>query len=133
MTNRFYPKGAEKLLKAQVDFEGATLKAAILPSSYTYDPADEFVSDLGTILGSRLTLTNKAVAGGVFDVDDLVFGAVAAGATAKAIILYKDTGSDATSPVLIYLDQIVGWPIATSGAALTAQVSSGATKLFSLV
>src|SRR5574343_558719 len=133
MANTLYPKGAEKTLKGQINWESDTIKAYIVPSSYSYDAADEFLTDLGTTLGTAQTLTSKAVTGGVFDCADITFPAIAAGSTCKAVVYVKDTGSAATSPVLYYKDQIAGWPLATNGGAIEIQEDNGAYKVFSIV
>jgi hypothetical protein len=38
----------------------------------------------------------------------------------------------ATSPVLIYIDTITGFPLATNGGDITIQWDNGAYKIFSL-
>lgn len=133
MANTLFPKGAEKMLSGAIDMTTATIKAVIVPSSYTYDSTDEFLSDLGTTLGTAVTTTAKTVTGGVFDCADITFSAVAGGSTAKAVVYYKDTGSAATSPVIYYQDTITGWPLATNGGDITVQQDSGAYKVFALV
>ena len=133
MANTLYPKGAEKTLKGQINWESDTIKACIVPSSYAYDATDEFLTDLGSTIGTAQTLTNKSAALGTFNCDDLSFPAIASGATCKAIVLYKDTGSSATSPVLEYIDQITGWPLATNGGVIDVQMDNGAYKVFTLV
>ena len=132
MANTLYPKGAQKFLSGGIDITSATIKAVIVPSSYSYDATDEFLADIGTTLGTAQTCTTKSVTGGVFDCDDLTFPAVAAGSTAKAVVYYKDTGSAATSPIFYYQDQITGWPLATNGGDIQVQQDAGTYKVFSL-
>lgn len=129
MTNATYPKGAEKMLSAAINYTSDTIKAALLPSTYTYSTAHEFVSDLGTRIGTDQALANKSIAGGVLDADDLNFGALAPGNTVKALVVYKDTGNASTSPVLFYYDVVAGFPFATNGGVLTVPWDSGAKKI----
>ena len=133
MANTLFPKGAEKFLSGAIDLTTATIKACIVPSSYSYDANDEFLSDLGTTLGTAQTVGSKTVTGGVFDCADITWPTVAAGSTAKAVVYYKDTGSAATSPVLYYQDTITGWPLATNGGDIQVQQDAGAYKVFTLV
>ena len=133
MANRLFPKGAEKILGGLINFSGDTLKAALVPNAYTYSAAHEFLSDIGTLVGTPVTLANKSVAGGVFDADDAAFGAVAAGSTVKALAVYKDTGNPTTSPLLVYFDTVTGFPFSTNGGEVTIPWSEGVAKIFSLV
>lgn len=133
MANKFYPKGAQKVLSAAINFSTDTIKAALVPSAYVYSDTHEFQSDLGTVVGTPVALANKAVAGGVFDADDISFGALAAGSTVKAIALFKDTGSAATSPLIAYYDVVTGFPFSTNGSEVSTPWSDGPAKILSLV
>jgi hypothetical protein len=129
MPNTAYPLGAQKILSGSVNFASDTIKMALLPSSYTFSAAHEFLSALGSRIGTDQTLANKSVAGGVLDGDDLDYGALAPGSTVKALVVYKDTGNSATSPVLFYFDVITGFPFATNGGALTVPWGNDAKKI----
>lgn len=133
MANTYYPKGAEKMLTAAINYSSDTIKVGIVSDAYTYSTAHEFLSDAGTLVGTAQTLASKSITGGVFDAADPAFGAIAPGSTAKALIMWKDTGNPATSPLLAYLDQLTGFPFATNGGAVTVPWSNGAGKIFSLM
>lgn len=133
MANKFYPKGAQKVLSGAINFNADTIKAALVPAAYAYSDAHEFLADLGTVVGIPVTLQNKTVAGGVFDADDISFGALAAGSTVKAIALFKDTGNAATSPLLAYYDVVTGFPFSTNGSEVSTPWSDGPAKILSLV
>lgn len=133
MANQFYPKGAQKLMSAAINLAADTIKVALVPSTYTFSTAHEFLSDLGTSVGTDQTLANKSVAGGVFDADDAEFGAIASGNTIKAAVIYKSTGSAATSPLLCFIDEVVGFPVATNGGEQTVRWSDGSAKIISLL
>lgn len=134
MANSLYTKGKEKILAGNIDFTNNAIKAIIVSSAYTANlTTHEFLSDVdANRLGADATLANKTVATGRLDADDVTWSAVTAGATAKAVILYKDTGTPATSPLLLYIDTITGWPLATSGGDITVQWDNGAYRIFSL-
>jgi hypothetical protein len=134
MANKFYPLGAQKMLRAQIDFDAHVIKAALVSSGYTFSDTHEFLSDTtGTVIGTPITLANKSTLGGVFDADDLEMGAIASGSTAKALILYRDTGSAATSALIGYYDDITGFPFVTNGGAVNIPWSDGSAKILSLV
>ena len=133
MTNRLYPKGAEKLFSGAFNFSSDTLKVALLPSGYVYSATHEFLSDLGTRVGTDQVLADKSIAGGTFDAADSVFGAIAAGSTVAALVIYKDTGNASTSPLIALFDQVTGFPFATNGGEVTVPWSNSAAKIISLV
>ena len=128
-----YPKGGEKMLSGAVNFLTDTLALVALPTSYVYDPAHEFLSGLGALVGTAVTLTNKTITGGVFDADDVDLGAIASGSNIGSLAIIKDTGTAGTSPVLLHLTDVTGFPMATSGSAISVRWSNGSAKIFSLV
>lgn len=134
MANALYGKGKEKLLSGSIDLTTATIKAALVSSSYTPNlSTDEFWSTiLANLLNTAQTLGTKTVTLGVFDAADILFSAVTAGSTAKAVVLYKDTGSNSTSPLIAYIDTITGFPLATNGGDIQIIWDSGANKIFAL-
>ena len=133
MANKFYPKGAEKIMRAAINFDSDTIKAGIVPDAYTFSTSHEFLTDLGAVVGTAQTLTTKSTTGGVFDAADLDFGAIAPGPVCKAIVFYKDTGSAATAPLIEYADEVTGFPMTANGGGITVPISNGAYKIFSLV
>lgn len=134
MAKTLYPKGAEKMLRGAINFEADTIKAAMLSTAYTYSIAHEFFSDVvAHIVGTAQTLTGQTAAGGIFDANDAEFGAVAAGSTIGAFVIFKSTGVDSTSPLLIYSTEATGFPAATNGGTITIPWNNGAGRIMSLV
>lgn len=133
MANKFYPKGKEKMLLAEVNWAADTIKAALVSTAYTYSDSHEFFSSASaSVVGTPATLTDKTTTDGVFDAADVSYAALAAGSTVKALLIYKDTGIASTSPLLGYMDAITGFPMATSGSDVLIPWSNGAAKIFSL-
>lgn len=134
MANALYGKGKEKLLTAAINLSSDTIKASLVSSAYTANlSTDEFFTTIsGSVLNSAQTLGSKTVALGVFDAADITYTAVTAGSTAKAVVIWKDTGSAATSPLLAYIDTITGFPLATNGGDVTIVWDGGAFRIFSL-
>ncbi|MDR0226334.1 MAG: hypothetical protein LBI66_07930 [Burkholderiaceae bacterium] len=133
MSNVLYPKGAQKILGKQIDFGNDAIKAAIVPSGYTFSTAHEFLNELGTTVGTAQSLANKSITGGVFDADDVAFGAIAAGPTLKGVVLFVDTGNATTSPLIAYLDEVTGFPMIANGGAVKAEWNDGSGKILALV
>ena len=134
MANAWYRKGAEKVLLAQVNFDTDTIKARLVKNTYAQNlSTDEFISSVTEITGSTdQTLANPSVTNGVFDADDITFTAVPAGETSEGVVIYKDTGVEGTSPLLMYIDTITGFPLATNGGNVVIQWDNGAYKIVSL-
>lgn len=134
MANVFYTKGKEKILSADIDWVTDTIKVMLVKNTYPQNLAtDEFVADISAYrLNTDQTLGSKTVAGGIFDAGDATFTAVTAGDTSEGVVIYKDTGAEATSPLLAYIDTITGFPLATNGGDITIAWDNGAYKIFSL-
>jgi hypothetical protein len=135
MANALYSKAKQRLLTAAFDFSAVTIKAILVSSSYSPNlTTDEYYNPAisSYILNSAQTLGSKSVTNGVFDAADVTFTAVTAGSTAKAVVLYYDTGTPTTSPLIAYIDTITGFPLATNGGDITIQWDNGSYKIFSL-
>ena len=134
MANTLYTKAKEKILSGDIDFITDTIKVSLVKNTYPQNIAtDEFYADISTyVLSTNQTLTAKTISGGVLDGGDVTYPAVTAGATSEGVVIWKDTGNPATSPVLLYLATIGGFPLLTSGCDITVAWSSGANKIFRL-
>jgi len=134
MANALYAKGKEKMLSGAINFTSDTIKVALVKNTYAQNlSTDEFLSTIAShVLGTSPTLVSKTVANGVFDAADVTWTAVTAGDTCEGVVIFKDTGSAATSPLLAYIDGITGFPLATNGGDVTVQWDNGTYKIFSL-
>jgi hypothetical protein len=134
MANAPYKLGAQAILNAEIDFNTHTIKAALVKNTYPQNlTTHDFYDDISAyVLGTPQTIGTPTIALGIFDGDDVTFTAVTAGDTAEAVVIYKDTGVAGTSPLLLYLDTITGFPIATNGGDIIIQWAAGADKIFSI-
>ena len=105
MSNALYAKGKQKMLAGQIDFSSHPLKVALVSNAYPQSLAsDEFLASVSAyVLNTAKPIVNPTIALGVFDADDVTFAAVSAGAVAEGVVIYKDTGSAATSPLIVRL------------------------------
>lgn len=134
MANALYRNAATLLLTAQLDLSSAPLKVALVDTGvYTFDAAHQFASELtGAIIGTPASLTGQSVVDGVFDANNVTFSGVT-GPTAEAVVIFRDTGDLATSPLLLYWDTgVAGLPFTPNGGDATVAWSNGATKILSL-
>ena len=114
--SQLYNNGIAAL--AGTPYASAPVLALIVDSGHTFDVTNEYVSDVvidevtnATGTGyERKTLTGKTVTADqvnnwvVFDATDLSYTAVETNETWDAVILFIDTGDDATSPLLCYIE-----------------------------
>lgn len=108
---------------------------------YTPDlTADEFLSSIasGARIATSSVLVNKTniqgTVGGTADADDVVFSLVPAGSAIEAFVLYKDTGDEATSPLIMYVDSAsaTGLPVTPNGGNITVSFDTGNNRIFVL-
>ena len=134
MANVMFPLGREGFLDGTIDWDTGDMRTMLVKSTYTYDAADKFLSDLGAVDNGRsASLGSKTVALGVADAADTTITAISAVAC-NALIVFQHTGSDATARLICYIDT------PTSGLPFTPSVSqvvsvawnNGADKIFTL-
>jgi len=111
-----YNNFKELLLLADTNFSSATLKLMLLTSSYTPDQdAHDFIDDASPneVSGTGYTAGGMTLAGqtvsqdntdneGVFDANDVQW--TTATITARYAILYRDSGTPGTSPIIALWD-----------------------------
>lgn len=108
MASALYPSFKAKLLTAGLNLASLTIKAVLIDSAdYTYSSAHDFLNDVaaGAREGTPQTLGSKTTALGVFDAGDLTFPAVT-GDPVEAIVIWNDTGNEATSDLIAFIDGI---------------------------
>jgi hypothetical protein len=137
MANAKYPKFLEALLSQSpaIDLDTDVIKLVLVDlGAYTYSAAHQFLSDIP--IGARVftsgALSGKTVTNGVFDALDLTLTAVT-GVSVEALVLFKDTGVAATSPLIAYWDTgVSGLPYNPTGVDVTIPWDNGANKIFAL-
>ena len=137
MASALYPKFKEALLSQSpsIDLDTDTIRAIFVTSGYTYNSAHQYFSSLTNTVGDGGTgrangevLVTPTVTSGVLDAADTVFASVT-GTSINALVLYEDTGVDATSGLIAYID---GISLTVTAAQVTIQWDAGASKIFSL-
>lgn len=137
MANAMYTKAKESLLSQSpsIDFDTDTIKVALVTASYT--PAvttDQYYSTVSSaVVGTPATLTSKTVTGGIFDAADVTFTSVT-GSQITQLVIYKDTGTASTSPLIAVLDSASsGLPVTPNGGDITISWDNGTNKILRLV
>lgn len=115
MADVIYNSFKKKLLNGEIDLAAATIKVMLVTSGYTPDAdSHDFKDDVtNEVSGTGYTAGGATLAGksvtqdntddeGVFDADDIVWAS--SSITARGAVIYKDTGTASTSPIIAYVN-----------------------------
>ena len=135
MATAFYGKGIQKFLEGKINWLDDTIKVVgVNAGAYAFNAAThEFLSDIPSAarITASMTLTNKTSLLGVADADDVTFPAVS-GPPIAAVVIYKDTGTESSSPLIIYIDSGTGLPITPNTGDIICTWDNGANRIFKL-
>lgn len=129
----FYPSAVAALLAGTLNLSTADLRVALLPDSYTYDAAHDFLDDVPTPIDTPIALASKSVTLGVLDGGDVEWATLVGGSTVGKVLIYKHTGTPSTSNLVLLFDDVVGLPFATNGGGFKVAWNNGAAKIVSIV
>lgn len=119
MSAQLYPKAREKFLTAQINWVTDDFSAILLPEVYLPNFSNEFLSDVSSavrIATSDLIL-NRTATNGYADCDPISYLALLDDRNAAQLIIYRDTGVEATSDLIAYYgaDFLAGAPFPLEG------------------
>lgn len=133
MANTLYDYARQRFMEGQLNWLTDTIKVYLVDTgAYTPQTAiHQYLADipLSARIAGPVTLTSKSTTGGAADAADCTFTSVS-GATIEALVIYKDTGSEATSPVIAYIDTATGLPITPNGGDIIVTWDNGTNKIF---
>lgn len=135
MANVVYTEFLNSLLDSNpsIDFDTDTIRVALVSATYVPSAAHQFYSSVTGVVGTPQQITSPTVSGGAFDGADVTFTAVT-GAQVVGLVLYKDTGSAATSPLIAFVDSVAsGLPVTPNGGDITIQWDNGVNRILRLV
>lgn len=148
MANALYPKFKEALLNqaagtAAINLSSDTnIKVALVnitgsTNAYTYSSSHQYFNSVSTnsaavVSTNYATLTSRSVTNGVFDAADITFTSVTSTNVVGALVIFKDTGTAASSPLIAFLDTGSGLSITPNGGDITVAFDNGANKIFAL-
>ena len=129
MANALYVEAKNSFLGAPthsaIDMNLDTIKILLVDTAdyvvnLTTDQDHADVTGAGIV--STATLGTLSIASGAFDSADPTFSAVT-GDVSEAIVVYKDSGVSATSPLIAYYDTFsAGMPVTPNGGDITVTV-----------
>lgn len=133
MANALFDSAKELFLTGGINLSSDTIKVALVdhgvvtPLPGTHDYYDDISS---AVVGTPQTLASKTTTDGVFDAADVTFTSVS-GSSCESIVIYKDTGSAATSPLIAFFDTgVTGLPVTPNGGDIT--IAFNASGIFSI-
>lgn len=138
MASLLYDVGKKKLWDGSIDLDSDTIKVALTISSYTpnqgtHDFFDDITNEVsgtgytagGATLGSKTVTADTTNHRAVFDAADTSW-TTSTITNARYAVIYKDTGSAATSPLIALIDLGANY----SSVAGTFQITWHADGIF---
>lgn len=135
MANALYPLWKEQLLQftANNNLSAGTVKVALVDTGvYTYSAAHQFWSSASAAsVGTPQTLSGKTFTNGVFDSSTNPTFTAVTGNSVEALIIFIDTGTAGTSPLVAYIDtSVTGLPVTPNGGDIS--ITWNASGIFAL-
>jgi len=135
MANALYDTGRAAFLLGDIAWDTDNIKVILVDTAdYTVNlSTHDFLDDVpgGAIVATSGNLASKTTTAGVADAANVTFSSVS-GDQCEALIIYKDTGSSATSQLIAYIDTATGLPVTPNGGDITVTWDDGANKIFKL-
>ena len=133
MANTLYDAARQRFLEAQINWMTDTVKVLLVDTgAYTPQTAvHQYLSDISgsARIAGPVTLTSKTTTGGAADAADVTFTSVT-GPSIEAIVIYIDTGTESTSPLVAFIDTATGLPITPNGSDIIVTWDNGVNKIF---
>jgi hypothetical protein len=137
MADTAYDLYLQAMLAGSFDLSSASIKLMLVniaSGHYTPDfTTDQFITAIagGDQIASTAALTSVSITDGVFNAANTLWASVASGPAAGAFVIYIDTGTPSTSPLLAYIDSYSGLPVTPNGSNIN--VSFTGSGIFELV
>jgi len=132
VANSFFDKGLEGFATAGVNWTADTIKVVLVDAAdYTVSlTTHDFLDDVPALarVGTAVALTSPTATAGVLDAADATLTAVT-GDVSEYVLIYKDTGVEATSRLIALIDTATGLPVTPNGGSITVQWDNGANKI----
>ena len=135
MANALFPLGKQAFESAGINLTSDSIKVALLPTSATYSSTAQYESSYSAaFIGTPQVITGITVTNGVVNGAGVTFTAVASGSTVGALLIYKDTGTPTTSPLIAWIDtgSTGAISLTTNGGNITITWDTGSNAIFAL-
>lgn len=115
---------------------GSTIKAILVDADkYTAAATHKHLNEIPSTarVGSAVALALvDAADGGVCDAADITFSDLESTPTVEAVVLYMEGASEATSPLIAFIDNGTGLPTPVGVNAINVRWDNGVNKIFKL-
>lgn len=124
-----------------IDLDTDTIKVMIVTNAYTPNQAHDFINDANAneVSGTGYTAGGTAITGVTLALDgntvewihnDITWAQNGAGfSTGRTFIWYKDTGSAATSPVIMYMTEAADFGNVSGALTLDGSATTGVLNI----
>lgn len=131
MANIVYPIGKKAILDAANNLDTSNIKVAAMNATHAYNASHDFYADVSanTIQVSG-NLANTTTTGGTFDADNLTPAFTSVATNINALVIYVDSGVEATSELLCHIDTGTGLPLTQDGG--NVDITWNASGIFSI-
>lgn len=134
MANALYDNARHLFLEQGIHWLNDTISVSLVTTgAYTVNLSTHvYRSDVASVVAGPVTLGNsgtKTTTAGAADGPDITFSSVT-GSTIQVILIYKDTGTNSTSPLIAYIDTATGLPITPNGGDIIVTWDNGTNKIF---
>jgi len=136
MTNQRYSKANNHFGMGDIDLINDKI-SVLLTSASEYNPDllnDEYLSDIpvnARVYKSDMGLEGKSLSNGVFDANDFLCSGVPS-SQIDHIILFKDTGVDATSILIAFFDDADILPFTPINESIEIRWSKSVNRIFKI-
>ncbi|THJ36164.1 hypothetical protein E8K88_02550 [Lampropedia aestuarii] len=133
MANTLLSKARQRFLEGNFNWLSDVIKVVLVDTgSYVINvDTHEYISDVppAARVTTPVTLTSKTTTNGAADAADCTFVGVS-GPSIEAIVIYKDSGTESTSPLIAYIDTATGLPITPNGGDIICVWDNGVNRIF---
>jgi len=130
--NSLYYKAADSFAKKEISWDTDTIKAVLVKSGYTPDlDTHQYLSSIAGAnrVATSGALTGKATTAGYAQAANVTYTSVT-GDAVYYVVLFKDTGNEATSPLIAVFNTMTGLPLTPDGSNITIQWANTAPYIF---
>ena len=134
MASALYGFGRQAFGNAGINWPSDTIKVTLIDvADYTVSiDVHDFYNDVAAAARVAVaTIPSRTNTLGVMNAGVTTFTAVT-GDPCEALVIWKDTGTEATSALIGYIDVATGLPVTPNGGDITITWDTGANKIFKL-
>jgi hypothetical protein len=134
MANALYDTGRNAFLRGDLSWNSHTFKVVLLSSSYTVNLAShQYLTSIpgGARIATSISITTSLPGAGIADASDITFTSVT-GSQVTQFVIYRDTGTEATSQLVAFFDTATNLPITPNGGDISITWSNDTNRIFKL-